>query len=339
MSGNLPGRKPASSESDSRPKSPAEIAGKLNHLLEKAMPILTPLGVALGVIFPKVFLSLRPFIPWLFSAITLSGSIKLRARDMGKAVSSPFPLLAFFITARFLIPVAVLFISRLIFAQDTDTISGYVLLYSVPTAVTGFIWITIYRGDPALSLTIILLDAIIAPLMVPGTVKLLLGTTVNIDATGMALSLIFMVLIPTVIGVALNEMSRGKIPNLIGPYLSPFSKVCMVLVISANSAAVAPQFSIHNTRMFSIIPVCILFSVFGFFCGKLAGIAGKLNKEKQVSLFFASGLRNTSAAMTLGIEFFPPAAAMPSVLGIMFQQTVAAFMGHFMFGKAKGSGD
>lgn len=322
MPGNLPGRKPA-----------LEIAGNLNHLLEKAMPMLAPAGVAMGILFPGVFISLRPFILWMFGTITLSGALKLRARDMGKALSSPMPLIAFFITARVLMPLAALLLSRLIFAQDTDTISGYVLLYSVPTAVTSSIWIIIYRGDPALSLTFILLDSMLAPFVTPGTIKLLLGTVVNLDITGMAVSLVFMVLIPTIIGVSLNELSRGKIPKLAGPYLNPFSKICIVLVISANSAAVAPQFRSSGVRMAFIIPVCIGFSVFGFICGKLAGAAGKFERQKQVSLCFASGLRNTSAAMTLGIDFFPPGAALPSVLGIMFQQTVAAVMGRLLFGK------
>lgn len=312
---------------------PAKIAGKLNHLLERAMPVLTPLGVALGVLLPAVFLSLRPFLLLMFGTITLAGALRLRARDMGRALSSPLPLIAFFVTVRALMPAAVLLLSRLFFRQDVDTISGFVLLYSVPTAVTAFIWITVYGGDPALSLTFILLDSILAPLVTPLTVRLLLGTVVNLDAGGMAVSLVFMVLLPTIAGVSLNEISRGKIPALVCPYLNPLSKICMVLVISANSAAVAPQFRLDNIRMFSIIPVCIGFSVLGFLAGKLAGIAGKFNNEKQISLFFASGLRNTSAAMTLGIEFFPPGAALPSVLGIMFQQTVAAIMGRVMLGK------
>ena len=303
------------------------------------MPLLTPFGVAIGVALPHVFIKLRPFIPWLFGTITLSGALKLRAREMGKAVSSPLPIISFFAAAHILMPFFVYAVSRLVLGTDMDTVSGYVLLYSAPTAVTAFIWIGIFRGDSALSLTFIMLDTILAPLVVPLTVRLLLGASLSLDTSGMALSLLYMILLPTVAGVALNEASRGKIPAISCPYLNPLSKICMVLVISANSAAVAPQLSLSNPRLLLIVPVCIFISSLGFVCGKLSGMAGKLGTEKQKSLFFATGLRNTSAAMTLGIEFFPPAAALPSVLGIVFQQTIAAIMGRVFFGKIDRRGD
>ena len=315
------------------PAGPVATANRINQFLERIMPALTPFGVVLGVVLPWVFLGLRPLVVWLFATITLAGALKLRFRELGRAASSPFPLVFFFITAHVIMPLMIFILSSLIFRKDPDAVSGYVLLYSVPTAVTGFIWVTIFRGDPALSLALILLDTILAPVVVPGTVRILLGTRVNLDMTGMAISLVYMVVIPTIAGVALNELSRGKIPALVSPWLTAFSKVCLVLVIAANSAAVASQIHPRNPRMWAIIAACIGFSVLGFIIAKFASLAGKLGKDKQTTVFFASGLRNTSAAMTLGIQFFPASAALPAVLGILFQQTIAAFMGRVLLGK------
>ena len=311
----------------------AETANKVNQFLERIMPLLTPLGVVLGVVLHSVFLELRPFVTLLFAIITLAGALKLRIRELGKAASSPFPPLFFFLTAHILMPFVIFLLSSLIFRNDHDTVSGYVLLYSAPTAVTGFIWVSIFRGDPALSLALILLDTILAPLVVPGTVRLLVGSHITLDMTGMALSLIYMVVIPTILGVALNELSKGKIPAIVSPYLTPFSKICMILVISANVSAVASQFHPNNIRLWIIAVVCIGFSVLSFTGAKFACMAAKLDREKQTSLFFASGLRNTNAAMTLAIQFFPGSAALPAVLGVMFQQTIAAFMGRLLLGK------
>jgi predicted Na+-dependent transporter len=167
--------------------------------------------------------------------------------------------------------------------------------------------------------------------LVPGTVHFLLGTSVSLDMTGMSIYLTYIVVIPTIIGVALNEISSGRIPSLIGPYIDPFSKLCMVVMIAANSAAVAPQVRPDNYRMWIIIAVCVVFSSIGFTCGMLTGLAGKFKRDKQITLFFASGLRNTSAAMTLGTEFFPGAAALPAVLGIMLQQITASIMIRLFF--------
>jgi hypothetical protein len=71
---------------------------------------------------------------------------------------------------------------------------------------------------------------------------------------------------------------------------------------------------------------------------KLTGAAGRLNPEKRTSLFFAAGLRNISAATTIAIEFFPPAAALPALLGIVFQQSMAAIMGKILMGGPRKGG-
>jgi len=316
----------------------------INSVMDRFMPILAPTGIICGIIFPAVFVQLRPYIPWLFGTMTLTGALKLKFRDLAQAIASPLPVITFFLTAHVFMPVITLLISRLIFGGDQDTISGYVLIYSAPTAVSSFIWVTIYRGDSALCLALILLDAVLAPLIVPFTVRLLLGTEVVMDMSGMALSLVGMVLIPTIIGVTANETSRGAIPKAISPYFGPVSKICLALVIAANSSAVAPQINFENTRMYLIALMCIVFTTLGFTCGKFAGllggrssIRGKPQREKQVTIFFTAGLRNISASMTLGIEFFPAAAALPTVLGIVFQQTLSAVMGKLYMGKKSGS--
>jgi predicted Na+-dependent transporter len=316
-------------------RKPVEIASAANRLLERVMPMLTPLGVTLGIVFSPLFLTLRPFIPWLFGTMTLSGALKLRVRDMGMAVTNPLPIVLFFLSAHVLMPLEVMLVSGLVFKGDADIVSGYVLIYAVPTAVTGFMWTSIFRGDSALALALILLDTILAPIVVPATVRILLGTKVALDMTGIAVSLILMVVIPTIIGVALNELSRGAVPKAVGPWLGPFSKFCIVLVISANSAAVASQIHPENPRIWLIGAMCIIFSVSGFVCGKLAGRLGRGNRARQTTLVFSVGLHNTSAAMTMGIEFFPGPAALPAVLGIVFQQTTAAIMGRLLLKEGK----
>ena len=309
---------------------------RINRLLDRAMPVYAPLGVVLGVLFPSFFLGFRPFIPWIFGIITLAGALKLQARELVKAVSTPLPLLFFFISSHVIMPLTVFLVSSLLFPNDPDIVSGYVLLYSVPTAVTSSIWVLIFKGDLALGLTLILLDSLLAPVVVPGTVKLLLGTSISLDITGLTISLIFMVAIPTIIGVTLNETSRGKIPSRVNPWISPISKFCITLVVAPNAAAAAPQIHPENPLLWAVVALCICFSAMGFSFGKLLGLTGKFSKEKQTTLFFTAGFRNTSAAMTLATGFFPGSAALPAVLGIMFQQMIAGIMSRIMLGKREG---
>ncbi|MDR1099430.1 MAG: hypothetical protein LBL28_03005 [Treponema sp.] len=314
-------------------KGPAEAAGFINEWLERLMPLLTPLGIAAGFLFPGILIRVRPFVPLLFGVMTLSGALRLTLRDFSRTLKNPLGIGLFFLSSHVLMPLLVLLITSLIFQGDPDTIAGYVLLYSVPTAVSGFIWVAMFRGDSALCLTLILLDTLLAPLVVPGTTSLLLGASVALDMGGIAVALIGMVVIPTIIGVGINEISRGKIPNMACPYLNPLAKLSMVTLIAANTSPVASMIHIDDPRVWLTAAVCVVFAVFSYVLSKITAAAGKLSPEKRITLFFSTGLRNISSATTIAIDFFPPAAALPCLLGIVFQQVMAAIMGRLLLGR------
>jgi tagaturonate reductase len=316
-------------------KGPAEIAGSVNEWLDRFMPLITPLGILAGFLFPRIFIKLRPLVPLLFGIMTLSGSLKLKLREFGQTIKSPLGIGIFFLSSHVLMPLAVLLIAVPVFGGDQDTIAGFILLYSVPTAVSGFIWISLFQGDRALSLTLVLLDTALAPLLVPGTMSLLRGARVSLDMTGIALSLTGMVVCPTIAGVGFNEISRGRIPALVCPYLNPLAKICLTAVIAANTSPAASLIRIDEPRVWLIGAFCIIFTAAGYVLAKITGLLGNLGPEKRITLFFSGGLRNISAATTIAIEFFPRAAALPCLLGIVFQQLMAAVMGRLFWGKKK----
>jgi len=298
------------------------------------MPVLTPISIALGFAFFGAFIHLRPYVSWLFGIMTFSGALKLRAAEFGATIRRPKAIFLFLAATHIVMPLIALFAASLGFA-NTDIVSGFVLLFSGPTAVSGFIWVTMFRGDKALCLTLILLDTILAPLVVPGSVLLLMGAKTAIDMSGIAFSLFMMVVVPVILGVTVNEASKGKIPSLVCPYLNPLSKICLMLVIAANTSAIAPKVRLSDPVVWKVALFCILLSCAGFVITKLAALAGKCGGEKGVTLFFSGGLRNISAVTTISVAFFPEAAALPALLGVVFQQTISAIMGKLLIQKPK----
>jgi predicted Na+-dependent transporter len=153
------------------------------------------------------------------------------------------------------------------------------------------------------------------------------------DISGIAISLIFMVVIPTIIAVVINETSKGKIPEIVCPTLDPFAKICLLLVIAANSSVVAPNIQFNDPVVWKIALLCITLTSSGFLLAKLTGVLGKFSEEKNISLVLACGLRNNSAVMTIAVAFFPEATVLPAILSIIFQQTVAVIMGKLIIKK------
>lgn len=312
------------------PSKPIQIAGAVNGKLEQFMPLLFPFGIALGFTMPGAFGQLRPFVPWLFGMMTLSGALRLTVAEFGKTIRNPLPIFFFMIAVRVLMPLIALFASSLFFGGNPDIITGFVLLFSGPVGVASFIWVGMYKGDKALCLTLILLDTLLAPLVVPATLSILIGERVALDISGIAMSLVLMVVLPTIIGVTMNETSKGKIPKHVCPFLTPFAKIFLMLVIAANSSAIAPTVRFSDPLVWKVAALSTFLSIGSFLLSKFIGIASKCGFEKTVAMFFTGGLKNISAVATIAVTFFPEAVALPAITGIVFQQTIAAVMGKLM---------
>jgi len=304
----------------------AENARKINHRMERLIPFTTPMSIVIGFLLPFVFVYFRPFVPYLFGLMTFSGALKLRARELVAAVRSPVPILLFFAAAHVIMPAVAMLVSSLFF-DNSDVVAGFVLLFSGPTAVSGFIWVSILKGDMALGLTLILLDTLLAPLVVPGSISLLMGAKVAMQGSGIAVSLLLMVVVPTIIGVVINEASKGKIPEYICPYFDPFAKVCLMLVIATNASIIAPAVKFSDPLIWKAAVIVTALTFSGFLFIKLTTVIGRCRAPKDISVIISGGLRNNSAVMTIAVTFFPEAAVIPSLVSIVVQQSIAAIIG------------
>ena len=111
-----------------------------NRFFERFMPVLTPTGVVLGLLLAHTFMPLKPLVTYLFAFVTLVNGLGVSVRDFAAVIRKPRPVFAFLINAYLLVPVVVSVLAKLLFHGNDDAILGYILLYSIPTAVVGCVW-------------------------------------------------------------------------------------------------------------------------------------------------------------------------------------------------------
>lgn len=124
-----------------------------------------------------------------------------------------------------------------------------------------------------MTLAIILIDTILAPFAVPGIMSLLVGADVQLDTWAMMQSLFWMIVVPSLIGMVLNEWTKEKIKQVWGPRLGPFSKLAMALVVMINGSVI----------------------------GYLISMLMKWNDADRTALVFNGGMRNISAEAVFAI--------------------------------------
>ncbi len=298
------------------------------------MPILTPFGVLLGLILGSRVSWMKPSVTWLFAFVTFSGALGISSSSFLKVVKRPKNILVFFLGTNIIMPILAWVLASLFFGSDPAVVTGYVLLLSIPTAVSGYIWSAIYKGDGALSLTLILISTVLAPLLTPFTINLLTQSSVSIDSTSMMLALLKMVVLPSLLGVSLNSLTKGGVTVHLAPSLRPFAKIALFFVIIINTSLVAERLIADATWAYlPIALLCAFLAASGYPIAYNLGKLAKIPLEENISITFATSMRNISAALVLSIEFFPANTALPVIFGIVFQQTVCAFMGYRLFGQ------
>ncbi|MFP7298907.1 bile acid:sodium symporter family protein [Neobacillus niacini] len=299
----------------------------LNKQLEKIMPLITPVSVIVGVLLSVYIKDFSYLIPWIFAFMTFAGSLNSNFKSLSTVVRHPLPIFAAMILLHILMPIWAWGVGHLTFQDDIFTITGIVLGMAIPTGVTSFIWVSIYKGNIPLTLSIILIDTMLSPIIVPYCLSLLIGEKIEMDMLGIMQGLVGMIVLPSILGMLLNQFLKRSVTKQLSTTLAPFSKICIGIVVMLNGAVIAPYLKNINLKLMGIILVVFFIAatgyVFSFFIGKLI----RSDKDTIVSLTFSGGMRNISAGAVIAVTYFPPAVAVPVVVGMLFQQVLASFAG------------
>lgn len=303
------------------------MLNRFNQFIEKWMFLVTPCCLAIGVLFPSAAKLGVPYVPIVFAFMTFIGGLKSSFRDIAEVFRKPLPLLLILATLHIVLPAAACGLGRLLFPENTNIVTGIVLEFAVPAAVVGLMWVSIYHGYSPLSLSLVILDTLLAPFVIPLTLRILVGSNVKIDASQMMLELLFMIALPALIAMLLNQFSNGRVKETWPSRLAPFSKLCLIFVVTANSSQVAPYIRHMTAERFLAAGSILLLAASGYAIGWLLAVLFRQNHSLTVSMIYGSGMRNISAGAVIASSYFPPEVVFPVMIGTLFQQILAALFG------------
>lgn len=302
----------------------------INARLQRYYVLMIVTCFAVGGVFCDAIGSLKPAVQWLFAAMTLVGALRVGVKDIKDVLLSPFQIVTALIVLHVLFPALVYLLGRAGLARDPNLYTGLALLAAVPTGVSSIMWVTLMRGNVALGLTLITLDSVLSPLFVPVTVMLLAGTIVEFDASSLMASLVRMIVIPTIIGVTLHELTRGRVAVTVGPVGAVFSKLALGAIIAINVAASWPRMASYTGNFMALFALLLAMVLLGFAVAYLVARSVIRDRADAVAVTFIAGMRNISAGVVLAMEGFDPLVSIPVTGAILFQQPVAAVMARLL---------
>ena len=297
---------------------------KLDAFLGKHMAVLIVAFVLVGITFPDIFSPINDYTMALFAFMTFANSLGGGFREMADVARRPLPVVVIFAILHVVMPLLALAAGELLFPEAPLFTTGLVLEYAIPTGVASLLWVSIGRGNTSMCLSVVLLDTLLAPFVIPLTLRVLLGSVVEMDTASMVGNLMIMVAIPALLAMTLFQMTRGRVAATVKPRLAPFAKLTMLVLVLANATGCAPFLRDITPTLVKLICAVFALCLLGFFLGYQAARLLKADFPTAVTMSLNSGIRNIAAGSVLAIQYFPGDVLFPVAFSPLFLQATTA---------------
>lgn len=298
----------------------------VNQVLQKWLPLLTPIAVLVGVLSFEALEVFVFLVPWIFACMSFANSITIHPKEMTEIARFPLSFTFVLIGLHILMPILAFMLGWLVFPNDLLTRTGLLLAFSIPTGIVSLMWISIYGGNRTLALCVILVNTLLAPILIPATLTVFLGTVIDLDSTGMLMGIFWMVVAPSVLALIIHAFK----PRWVQPIHTigaPLTKIGLLVVICLNSSVAAPYFRAMDMHLVIIIITVLFLAITGYFLGLILGRIGQVNEAEKMSMMLLCGMRNIGVGAAIAVVYFPPLATLPVIVGTLFQQILAAYFG------------
>ncbi|MFI8565479.1 bile acid:sodium symporter family protein [Rhodococcus sp. NPDC078407] len=264
---------------------------------------------ALALITPDTFSGGTAAVPWLLSIIMLGMGMTLRLSDFAVVARRPWALLLG-VAAQFIaMPLLGLGIANLL-GQSAALTAGMVLVGSAPGGTASNVMVYLAKGDTALSVAMTSVSTLLAPIFTPLLVLWLAGKYLPVDAGGLFVSILQIVLVPVVLGVVLRLLFPKIIDRMLDalPLVSVAGITAVVVLVVAASAPTLLSIGIL------IVVAVVLHNALGLAVGYGIGRACGLDVASRRAISIEVGMQNSGLAAALASVHFSPAAALPAAI-------------------------
>ena len=290
-------------------------------------PLFVVAFAVLGVAKPSSMTWVPSSLLTMAIGLSMLGmGLTLTFKDFTRVLSNPKQIFTGVVLQYTVMPSLAFLISRAV-GLPLDLTIGLCIVGACPGGTASNIVTYLAKADVPLSVTMTTASTMGAVVMTPFLTNLLLGTLVPVDALGLLFSTLQVVLLPVIIGCALNQ----AFPRFVAK-ISPLSALTAVFLVAFICGRVMAE---NSTAVLSAgFP--LLFSVFalhsggfllGYMASKLLGGPESVARTNSIEV----GMQNSALGALLATQHFPanPLAAVPCAISACMHSTLGSLLAAF----------
>lgn len=276
------------------------------------MGILVLLVAVFALLFPNLLSHVQPkLINYLLGLVMFGMGLTLNLQDFKIVFSRPRDVIVGCLAQFTIMPLLAWGLSRL-FSLDEALTLGVVLVGCCPGGTASNVITYLAKGDLALSVGMTGVSTLLAPFLTPILTWLLAGKTVDVNIVSMFLSILWVVILPIVVGFIVKRL-WPKFTEATVAYLPAVSTLAIAFIVAIIISANAHKLLLGG---FVIVGVVMLHNLSGLGLGYLIGRWLKLSSPKRKAVSIEVGMQNSGLASSLATIHFAiyPMATIPGAI-------------------------
>ena len=285
---------------------------RICHYISEYMGILVLASAVVALVFPDVLQHVKPtVINYMLGVVMFGMGLTLNLKDFKIVFSRPKDVIIGCMAQFTVMPLLAWMLSRL-FALDEALALGVVLVGCCPGGTASNVITYLAKGDLALSVGMTGVSTLLAPFLTPLLTWALAGKSVNVDVVGMLLSILWVVIVPIIVGLIVKWL-WPKFTEQATDYLPAFSSIAIATIVAIVIAANASKLLAGGMI---IIVVVALHNICGLALGYLIGRLLRLTEAKKRAISIEVGMQNSGLASSLATIHFAayPLATIPGAI-------------------------
>lgn len=296
---------------------------RLLVILTNAFPVWVALGGALALLWPRWFTWFSgPWIVWGLAVVMLGMGITLELRDFRRVLEMPRAVALGFLAQFAIMPTAGWAVAKLL-ALDTPFAVGLILVGCCPGGTASNVVTYLARANVALSVIMTMVSTFAAVVLTPLLTRFWAGALIEVDALGLFVSTLQVVILPLLLGIVLNRLSR-RVVTAVLPYAPLLSVVTIALICASIIGQSAAAIKQSAGRL--LLAVFLLHAV-GFLLGYVAARLTGFDKQVARTVSIEVGMQNSGLGVVLARRHFAdPLTAVPGAISSVFHSVIGSLL-------------
>lgn len=285
---------------------------RLCHYISEYMGVLVLAVALLALAFPSAFQQVRPtVINYLLGVVMFGMGLTLNLQDFKIVFSRPKDVVIGCLAQFTVMPLLAWTLARA-FQLDEALALGVVLVGCCPGGTASNVITYLAKGDLALSVGMTGVSTLLAPFLTPLLTWALAGKSVDVNVASMFLSILWVVILPIVVGLLVKWM-WPKFTEKTIDYLPAFSSIAIALIVAIIISANATKLLAGGLL---IVIVVMLHNICGLSLGYAIGRLLRLSGSKKRAISIEVGMQNSGLASSLATIHFAayPLATIPGAI-------------------------